>query len=74
MPVKAFSSPFSTWWKFPVSNQFFLQTAVNAVREYRGEEALDRFDFADFIEDKIEPAEYAAGSADACGERRVLRR
>ena len=34
-----------------VSNQFFLQTAVNAVREYRGEEALDRFDFA---EDKIE--------------------
>lgn len=37
-----------------VSNQFFLQTAVNAVREYRGEKALDRFDFADFIEDKIE--------------------
>lgn len=37
-----------------VSNQFFLQTAVNAVREYRGEEALDRFDFTDFIEDKIE--------------------
>ncbi|NIH19104.1 Fe-S cluster assembly ATPase SufC [Morganella morganii] len=37
-----------------VSNQFFLQTAVNAVREYRGEETLDRFDFADFIEDKIE--------------------
>ncbi|MBW5406415.1 Fe-S cluster assembly ATPase SufC [Morganella morganii] len=37
-----------------VSNQFFLQTAVNAVREYRGEVALDRFDFADFIEDKIE--------------------
>lgn len=37
-----------------VSNQFFLQTAANAVREYRGEEALDRFDFADFIEDKIE--------------------
>lgn len=37
-----------------VSNQFFLQTAVNAVREYRGEEALDRFDFADFIEDKID--------------------
>lgn len=37
-----------------VSNQFFLQTAVNAVREYRGQEAFDRFDFADFIEDKIE--------------------
>ncbi|EKT57387.1 Fe-S cluster assembly ATPase SufC [Providencia sneebia] len=36
-----------------VSNQFFLQTAVNAVREYRHEEALDRFDFQDFIEDKI---------------------
>nr|WP_279168951.1 Fe-S cluster assembly ATPase SufC [Providencia huaxiensis] len=32
---------------------FFLQTAVNAVREYRQQEALDRFDFQDFIEDKI---------------------
>ncbi|MGL9759750.1 MAG: Fe-S cluster assembly ATPase SufC [Symbiopectobacterium sp.] len=36
-----------------VSNQFFLQTAVNAVRKYRKQEPLDRFDFADFIEDKI---------------------
>ncbi|ATA23653.1 Fe-S cluster assembly ATPase SufC [Brenneria goodwinii] len=36
-----------------VSNQFFLQTAVNAVRKYRELEPLDRFDFADFIEDKI---------------------
>lgn len=37
-----------------VSNQFFLQTAVNAVRKYRNQPELDRFDFADFIEDKIE--------------------
>ncbi|QCR36294.1 Fe-S cluster assembly ATPase SufC [Nissabacter sp. SGAir0207] len=37
-----------------VSNQFFLQTAVNAVRKYREQEPLDRFDFADFIEEKIE--------------------
>ncbi|MBS9433916.1 Fe-S cluster assembly ATPase SufC [Photorhabdus hainanensis] len=37
-----------------VSNQFFLQTAVNAVRQYRRQEPLDRFDFADFIEEKIE--------------------
>ncbi|NDK99175.1 Fe-S cluster assembly ATPase SufC [Photorhabdus bodei] len=37
-----------------VSNQFFLQTAVNAVRQYRYQEPLDRFDFADFIEEKIE--------------------
>ncbi|WP_315710478.1 Fe-S cluster assembly ATPase SufC [Brenneria uluponensis] len=37
-----------------VSNQFFLQTAVNAVRKYRQQEPLDRFDFADFIEDKIQ--------------------
>ncbi|MEQ5126501.1 Fe-S cluster assembly ATPase SufC [Providencia alcalifaciens] len=36
-----------------VSNQFFLQTSVNAVREYSQQEALDRFDFQDFIEDKI---------------------
>ncbi|MFJ5337931.1 Fe-S cluster assembly ATPase SufC [Pectobacterium sp. CHL-2024] len=36
-----------------VSNQFFLQTSVNAVRKYREQEQLDRFDFADFIEEKI---------------------
>ncbi len=36
-----------------VSNQFFLQSSVNAVREYRGQEPLDRFDFEDFNEDKI---------------------
>ncbi|EMI7736239.1 Fe-S cluster assembly ATPase SufC [Proteus mirabilis] len=36
-----------------VSNQFFLQSSVNAVREYRGQEPLDSFDFEDFIEDKI---------------------
>ncbi|OSN11771.1 ABC transporter ATP-binding protein [Lonsdalea iberica] len=36
-----------------VSNQFFLQTAVNAVRQYRQQEPLDRFDFDDFIEEKI---------------------
>lgn len=40
-----------------VSNQFFLQTAVNAVRKYREQEPLDRFDFADFIEDKIKMLE-----------------
>ncbi|AFP84699.1 Fe-S cluster assembly ATPase SufC [secondary endosymbiont of Ctenarytaina eucalypti] len=36
-----------------VSNHFFLQTAVNAVRTYREQPVLDRFDFADFIESKI---------------------
>lgn len=36
-----------------VSNQFFLQTAVNAVRKYRKQSPLDRFDFADFINAKI---------------------
>ena len=36
-----------------VSNHFFLQTSVNAVRKYREQEPLDRFDFADFIEEKI---------------------
>lgn len=34
-----------------VSNQFFLQTALNAVRNYRGE-ALDRFDFRDLMEER----------------------
>lgn len=37
-----------------VSNRFFLQTAVNAVRKYRQQEPLDRFDFTDFIEKKID--------------------
>lgn len=38
-----------------VSNQFFLQTALNAVRSYRGQETLDRFDFQDLMEEKIAP-------------------
>lgn len=37
-----------------VNNQFFLQTAVNAVRKYRNQPPLDRFNFTDFIEAKIE--------------------
>lgn len=37
-----------------VSNQFFLQTAVNAVRKYRENPPLDRFDFAECIDAKIE--------------------
>ncbi|MFU2318054.1 Fe-S cluster assembly ATPase SufC [Rahnella sp. PCH160] len=36
-----------------VTNHFFLQTAVNAVRKYRDQPPMDRFDFADFIEEKI---------------------
>ncbi|UDG81119.1 putative ATP-dependent transporter SufC [Candidatus Hartigia pinicola] len=36
-----------------VSNQIFLKTAVNAVRKYRQQEILDRFDFEDFIKNKI---------------------
>ncbi|MGQ7114815.1 Fe-S cluster assembly ATPase SufC, partial [Escherichia sp. TWPC-MK] len=30
-----------------------LQTALNAVRSYRGQETLDRFDFQDLMEEKI---------------------
>ncbi|BDH46155.1 ABC transporter ATP-binding protein [Salmonella enterica subsp. enterica serovar Choleraesuis] len=36
-----------------VSNQFFLQTALNAVRAYRQQPALDRFDVQDLIEEKM---------------------
>ncbi|VFP78881.1 Probable ATP-dependent transporter SufC [Candidatus Erwinia haradaeae] len=36
-----------------VSNQLFLQTAVNSVRKYRNQEVLDRFEFQDFIQEKI---------------------
>lgn len=37
-----------------VTNNFFLQTAVNAVRKYREQPPMDRFDFADFMDEKIE--------------------
>ncbi|WP_075181678.1 Fe-S cluster assembly ATPase SufC [Pantoea sp. 1.19] len=36
-----------------VSNQFFLHTAVNAVRAYRQQPALDRFDFQDVMAEKL---------------------
>lgn len=51
-----------------VSNQFFLQTALNAVRKYRGLEALDRFDFRDLMEEN-QAAENARRSAHPLGER-----
>ncbi len=35
-----------------ISNMYFLKAAVNAMREYRGEEQLDAMDFLDLIEDK----------------------
>jgi Fe-S cluster assembly ATP-binding protein len=37
-----------------VSNKFFLQTALNAVREYRGEDEIDMFDFAQLVQEKIQ--------------------
>ena len=37
-----------------VSNQLFLQAAINSVRKYQGLEALDRFDIVDLIDEKIE--------------------
>lgn len=36
-----------------VSNQLFLQTALNAVREAKGLPALDRFDIQDVIEEQM---------------------
>ncbi|MXP50965.1 Fe-S cluster assembly ATPase SufC [Pantoea sp. SoEX] len=36
-----------------VSNQFFLQTAVNEIRKYRKQKELDRFEFQDLIKDKM---------------------
>ena len=35
-----------------ISNMYFLKAAVNAVREHRGEQALDAMEFLDLIEDK----------------------
>lgn len=35
-----------------VSNRLFLNTALNEIRNYRGQEPLDRFDFEDLLEEK----------------------
>ncbi|MCF7849600.1 MAG: Fe-S cluster assembly ATPase SufC [Kiritimatiellales bacterium] len=35
-----------------ISNMYFLKAAVNAVREYRGEEPLDAMDFIELVEAK----------------------
>ncbi|PPI88806.1 Fe-S cluster assembly ATPase SufC [Candidatus Pantoea edessiphila] len=37
-----------------VSNHFFLQTAINAVRKYRNQKELDRFELQDLIQEKID--------------------
>lgn len=36
-----------------ITNQFFLQTSVNAIRAYRNQKIFDRFEFIDFIKNKI---------------------
>lgn len=36
-----------------VSNQVFLQTAFNSIRKYRKQPLMDRFDFLDFIKEKL---------------------
>ncbi|VEA37288.1 ABC transport ATP-binding subunit [Salmonella enterica subsp. enterica] len=57
-----------------VSNQFFLQTALNAVRAYRGQASLDRFDFQDLMEEKIALLKMPGRFADPFGKRRFFRR
>jgi len=37
-----------------ITNAYFLQSAVNAVREERGLEELDTLDFADYLQQKLE--------------------
>lgn len=37
-----------------VSNKLFLNTALNEIREYRGLEPIDRFDFEDLLEEKAQ--------------------
>ncbi|WED23970.1 Fe-S cluster assembly ATPase SufC [Vibrio sp. JC009] len=37
-----------------VSNKLFLKTALNGIRQYRGETEIDRFDFEDLLEEKAE--------------------
>ncbi|PML46791.1 Fe-S cluster assembly ATPase SufC [Vibrio tasmaniensis] len=37
-----------------VSNKLFLNTALHEVREYRGLEPIDRFDFEDLLEEKAQ--------------------
>ncbi len=57
-----------------VSNQFFLQTALNAVRAYRGQASLDRFVFSGSDGRKDRIAENAGRFADPFGKRRFFRR
>jgi Fe-S cluster assembly ATP-binding protein len=40
-----------------VANTYFLRTAVNAVREHRGEEELDAIDFLTLLKDKMKLVE-----------------
>jgi Fe-S cluster assembly ATP-binding protein len=37
-----------------VSNQLFLQTALNSIRKYNGQSELDNLDFQDLIEEKMQ--------------------
>ena len=40
-----------------VSNSYFLRTALNSIRKYRGEEELDAMDFLELVRDRIKLVE-----------------
>ena len=40
-----------------VTNSYFLKASLNAVREHRGEEALDAFDFLQLVREKMQSVE-----------------
>lgn len=50
-----------------VSNTYFLKAAVNAVREYRGEETLDAMDFLQLMREKMK----IVGMTEALNKRSV---
>ncbi len=57
-----------------VSNTYFLRSALNAIRNHRGETPLDAMDFLTLVKEKAKTRQTRRESAQATGQRGLLGR
>ena len=57
-----------------ISNAYFLRSALNAIRKYRGLDEMDAMDFLPLFREKMKLLEMDEKLLNRSGERRLLRR
>ncbi len=57
-----------------ISNAYFLRSALNAIRKYRGEDEMDAMDFLPLMREKLKLLDMNESSNESLGERVILGR